>query len=558
MIMDSMHQATDKRIKMLENRLAKEYKQAEREMKRKTKEFMASFKKKDKAKKKLVDSGELTKFEWIEWRKSQLFMSDLMQKQADIMTQQLVQTNLQATNIVNGQLAEVYAKHYNFAFYQLEKGLGINTSFTLYDANTVERLASKNPRLLPKKKLNTAKDAAWSKRKINNAIMQGVLQGEPLDDIAERLSKVAEMSWSAAVRTARTAMTGAQNAGRLDSLKQAEDMGIKVHKQWMATLDEHTRESHAELDGESVPVDEPFSNGLMYPADPDGDPAEVYNCRCTMVGDLVDYNEEYERYDNIEGEPIENMTYEEWEAAKLKNEPIPNVDIHTSNMEEYNRLKEWAKVGDIQHKPVDTLEERLTSEQIIEKLAGGDMTTGSCASLAFAYCANYHGLDVTDFRGGKSQNMFSAGKNIENMFKISNANVIMREVVREAKEAAEMLADIEKDKLYYFSAGRHVAIVRNDSEQGLQYLELQSHVKNGFKPFKTERYSVQDMLQKRFGCTKTARYTRGYDGSRVAIKSKVHLVDVDSMKMTTEFKDVLGYLNTATDKQKKGASGVRK
>lgn len=318
MIMDSMHQATDKRIKMLENRLAKEYKQAEREMKRKAKEFMASFKKKDIAKKKLVDNGELTKFEWIEWRKRQLFMSDLMQKKTDIMTQQLMQTNLQATNIVNGQLAEVYAKHYNFAFYQLEKGLGINTSFTLYDANTVERLASKNPRLLPKKKLNTAKDAAWSKRKINNAIMQGVLQGEPLDDIAERLSKVAEMSWSAAVRTARTAMTGAQNAGRLDSLKRAEDMGIKVHKQWMATLDEHTRESHAEIDGESVPVDEPFSNGLMYPADPDGDPAEVYNCRCTMVGDLVDYNEEYERYDNIEGEPIENMTYKEWEAAKAR------------------------------------------------------------------------------------------------------------------------------------------------------------------------------------------------------------------------------------------------
>ncbi len=50
----------------------------------------------------------------------------------------------------------------------------------------------------------------------------------------------------------------------------------------MATLDGRTRDSHRDLDGERVPYDEPFSNGLMFPADPQGAGREVWNCRCTM------------------------------------------------------------------------------------------------------------------------------------------------------------------------------------------------------------------------------------------------------------------------------------
>lgn len=110
-----------------------------------------------------------------------------------------------------------------------------------------------------------------------------------------------------AIRNARTMTTSAENAGRLDSYRRAKDMGIEVMKTWVATLDSRTRHTHRMIDGETVDVDEPFSNGLMFPADPDGDPEEVYNCRCTLVTRAM----------SIDGVDLTDVygDYSEWEDA---------------------------------------------------------------------------------------------------------------------------------------------------------------------------------------------------------------------------------------------------
>ena len=318
---DYAHIETDKQIEKIKKRLAKEYKQAEKELKKKTDDYFKKFKKADKEKAKLVKQGLMSQSEYTAWRANKILYGENMKKKVESMAQHMVNVDKQASDIINGALAGVYANNYNYAAYGIEKGFGIKTGFTLHDERSVERLAEKYPRLLPKTKTNIPKDKVWQKRHIASAISQGILQGEPLDDIAHRLEKVCQMSWNSAYRNARTAMTGAQNAGRLDSYQDAQKMGINVKKEWMATLDEHTRSSHADLDGQSVDIDKPFvtenGNELMYPGDPEGAPEEVYNCRCTMVADLVDYpNDKFERYDNIEGKPIENVTYNEWAAAK--------------------------------------------------------------------------------------------------------------------------------------------------------------------------------------------------------------------------------------------------
>ena len=120
-----------------------------------------------------------------------------------------------------------------------------------------------DPTLLPKSRVDIPKDKIWNKRHLDSAITQGILQGESIPAIAKRL----EMNHKAALRNARTMTGSAENAGHFASYKRAEDMGIDIEKQWLATMDERTRTSHRYLHGETQPMDEPFSNGLMYPKD---------------------------------------------------------------------------------------------------------------------------------------------------------------------------------------------------------------------------------------------------------------------------------------------------
>lgn len=191
-------------------------------------------------------------------------------------------------------------------------------SYTLYDRHTVERLAKNNPDLLPKAKINIPKDLAWNKQKINSAVLQGVLQGEDIRKVSKRLQSVTDMNRHSAVRNARTMMTSAENGGRLDSYIWAEDLGINMEKQWLASLDGRTRHSHAAQDGEHVPVKEEFSNGLMFPADPDGDPREVCNCRCTMVAVVEETDPSVNPNDVQRNSKLEDMDYEEWLEEHLE------------------------------------------------------------------------------------------------------------------------------------------------------------------------------------------------------------------------------------------------
>ena len=102
----------------------------------------------------------------------------------------------------------------------------------------------------------------------------------------------------------------------MDSYVAAEKMGIKVRKEWLATIDGRTRHSHAMLDGEQVDNEKKFSNGCMFPGDPNGPASEVYNCRCTLIAavDGVDTSDAKRRARTETGknEVIENMTFKEW------------------------------------------------------------------------------------------------------------------------------------------------------------------------------------------------------------------------------------------------------
>lgn len=229
-------------------------------------------------------------------------------------------------------------------------------------------------------------------------------------------------------------------------------------------------------------------------------------------------------------------------------------DVNASNIstkehsEAYKSLIDGLEKGKVAYREVGTLSTKLTEGEIIERLSGGDMTKGSCSSLGFAYIGNKNGYDVLDFRGGNSQYFFSLNSNIKKMTELPNVQASITMVKKEAADTAKIIQNLEHNKEYYLAVGRHAAIVRN-TEEGAWYLELQSRYKNGWMPFDTYG-STAMTLNKRFGCRKTVDRSYG----KVWEKSVV-LMDVDSFKDNEEFREILGYINTVSDKQKKGVTG---
>lgn len=288
--MDYGHAETDKKLKAVEKKIHKEYKKAAKEVEKKAKDYFAHVKINTDKMKALRDAGKITAEEYSEWTLKQFAIINKWGDMEDHLTKVYLQADKVAADIIQDHRFDVYALNYNYGTYEIEKGLHLNTNFALYDKSTVARLAKDNPKLLPpigkktSEKIRQGKLKKWTGRQIRSVMMQGILQGESIDKIAKRLAKtVSEKSSYSHIRAARTMTTSAENAGRLDSYKRAEEMGVYVTKTWLAVHDERTRESHVMYDGMSIGIDEEFAPGLKFPGDPDADPAEVYNCRCTLI-----------------------------------------------------------------------------------------------------------------------------------------------------------------------------------------------------------------------------------------------------------------------------------
>ena len=282
--MDKAHRLTDKKLEEMEKRLSAIYSEAQKDIQKKSDEYFDKFKKADEEKRKLVKQGKLSQKEYKEWRQNKIMYGKRFTAMKEDIAKQLLNVNQTATAYINGELPEVYSLNYN-ALAESVDGVG-GYSFTLVDRDTVRELSITDKSLLPFRELDPAKDIPWNMKKINGQVLQGIVQGESVQKISKRIMNVQEMNKDAAIRSARTIVTGAENKGRMDSYKRAEADGIILEKEWIATSDSRTRDWHEELDGVTIPIDEPFENAIgkiMFPGDPSADGANVYNCRCTLV-----------------------------------------------------------------------------------------------------------------------------------------------------------------------------------------------------------------------------------------------------------------------------------
>ena len=135
------------------------------------------------------------------------------------------------------------------------------------------------------KKLYTklGEDLGLLKKRITAEVSRGIATGMTFKQVAKQIEGQTRIGYNKAVRIARTEGHRIQCTSAMDAMNTAKEKGCDVVKQWDSTLDGRTRDSHAKVDGEIRETDKPFSNGLMFPGDPNGSAAEVVNCRCALL-----------------------------------------------------------------------------------------------------------------------------------------------------------------------------------------------------------------------------------------------------------------------------------
>jgi SPP1 gp7 family putative phage head morphogenesis protein len=342
---DLGHKLTDKELAKLERRIAKLYREAGKELQATIDAYFEQFKKRDEEMKALIgtvqNGKEWTEADYKQWRLNQIGRGERYQVMRDKVAHRVTDANAVAVSYTNDATPGIYSLNRNYSAYTIEQVTG-NVGFDLWDEQTVKRLIVEQPDLMPyyppKRALKRGIDLAYGKKQITASVTSSILQGKSIKHMADDLQKrITTMSRDSAIRTARTAVTGAQNAGRMDSYAAAEKMGIKLKKQWLATLDGKTRHAHAMLDGQTVDIDKPFKvdgDEIMFPGDTSAPGYLVYNCRCTMVVEVdgVDTSDGLRRTKNPatgETEVISDMTYAEWAGWKKAEAKKGNKTFNT-------------------------------------------------------------------------------------------------------------------------------------------------------------------------------------------------------------------------------------
>jgi len=309
---DKARNITDKQLRKMERHIQSVYKEAENNIREKWDEYMQNAEKRLKSLEiayvKAKQSGDKAAAkkagETLGKAKANItYRNQYFRDMVDETTTRLANANKIALAYMNGQLPSIYAVNYNQLAGEADK---VGIKFNIVNENVVKNLVTQKEIKLTYKGLNIAKDKRWNARQINASVLQGILQGESMEKIAKRLTLVIDNNEQAAIRNARTLVTGTENQGRQDSYEDLQERGAVIKKAWIATPDGRTRQWHLSMDGQEVDVDEDFIDGegnkLAFPGDPNAAPETVYNCRCSMRTHIIGFRTADGRIEKVNAE----------------------------------------------------------------------------------------------------------------------------------------------------------------------------------------------------------------------------------------------------------------
>lgn len=304
---DQAREWTDKKLNKMEKKITEIYKQAESDLISEWNAYMERGEKHLSSLQKVYDdalvSGDkesikIAKEKLKEAKEKYTLQNSEYQMMVKNTSLKLADINKTTLNYVNDNTPEIYIKNYAQVGEDLKN---LDIQYSGYEPQAINKIVSEDvvrnmivegDVKIHKKELSIFKDVKWNTKKMNSAVLQGILQGEPIQKIAKRILPIVQNNKVSAIRNARTLVTGAENRGRNDSYKRLQDAGLVLKKVWLATGDGRTRDWHIDMDGVEVDPKESFVtiySELEYPGDPGGDPADVYNCRCSMITDIVGF-----------------------------------------------------------------------------------------------------------------------------------------------------------------------------------------------------------------------------------------------------------------------------
>jgi hypothetical protein len=267
--------------------------------------------------------GEISQDEYKSWRNRIILRQRQMEQQIESLTNDMVNADRLAVQMVNGELPDVYVSSYNYSGFRGEvladaAGYSYN-SFTLYNADAIRIIVAEDPDLIPweEPSVDIPRDMRWNRSHIQNAIAQGILQGDSIADISASLLPIVHMDEVAATRTARTSFTAVQNQARRDGVARLRANGIPMVEPWMSVLANNTRDTHLQLHG-TYPNEQGLygegiiasGNLLRFPGDPHGDPEQIYNCQCRVQSYIegIDHSRDAELYAQM----MRQEHYDDW------------------------------------------------------------------------------------------------------------------------------------------------------------------------------------------------------------------------------------------------------
>lgn len=324
---DKAHILTDEKLEQMERHLSAIYSRVEKAVQKKMADYAKTINEKSaellQAYKdaETEDEKRKAKKAYIRFYRQVVKSKEFVSLSADV-ADNLYKANVEASAYINSQTPSIYALNYNYINSEMAKDIDGFIPQEITDIEA-EKYSGYTQQTVDRKK-----DTDWNKDNLKKSVLAGSLLLLGADAIMKRSAKLTvEKNRNSATMHKSGMGTDAENKARLDGMYRAEDMGNEITKVWIATLDNRTRHSHASLDGSEIPLDDTFDNGLERPRDPNGDPAEICNCRCSLrygvgqskgktrssrSGDVTGSYKKSSSFKGTTSEEIANMSYKEW------------------------------------------------------------------------------------------------------------------------------------------------------------------------------------------------------------------------------------------------------